>query len=139
MDNRGNDEPNLDELMAMDATLQRLARELHEDARAYATLIERVLRALPLQRVRVKGVTKLRVVFSRDTEEHLRDACDRVASVDGHALGPDALLATLALAALRGPDELRELAIDEESEAQGVPRTARRRARKSRRARRRRR
>ena len=101
------------ELEAIHSEMQAAIRQKLEGTREIGAFIGRMLRELPLRRVVEDGVEKLRVPFSPESEEHLRDFCEDVACVDGHALDDDALLATLALVALRGTDELRLLALNE--------------------------
>ena len=105
MDENGDDGIDLEQVAEM---LLALAAERREHAREACGTIERLLRAAPLTTVEEGGVDKLRLVLRPDTEERLRNMCELVACVDGHRLDDDAFLLTLALAVLRGPDELRE-------------------------------
>lgn len=120
------DDPKLADLLRLDSYLMAAARELEENARQARDLVEKILCRYPLRHVRQGRARKIRLVLKRETEEILRELCEAVAGVDGHALDEDALLATLAMAVLRGPDELRRLAVDEEQrEEERGPRPSR--------------
>ena len=102
---------------AKNTKLEAYVRKMKQRSRESAAFIERTLRQAPLRRmIDDDGVERVRVELVPELEDELRRLCAHTAYVDARELDEDGLLATLALVALRGADELHLLMLDDVEE-----------------------